>query len=45
MTVRERILALKLLEKQNHNPAYANKIGVHVDLQKAGNKKLEDKNV
>ena len=45
MTVKERILALRLLEKQNHNPAYTKKIGVHVDLLKGGTRKQEEKNV
>ena len=45
MTVKERILALRLLEKQNHNPAYTKKIGVHVDLPKGGTRKQEEKNV
>ena len=30
MTVRERILALKLLEKQEQHPEYAKRIGVQV---------------
>ena len=32
MTVRERILALKLLEKQERNPEYAKRIGIQVDM-------------
>lgn len=32
MTVRERILALKLLEKQEQHPAYAKRIGIQVDM-------------
>ena len=31
-TVRERILALKLLEKQERNPEYAKRIGIQVDM-------------
>jgi len=38
MTVRERILALKLLEKQEKNPEYVKQIGVHVSV-KENNKK------
>ena len=32
MTVRERILALKLREKQERNPEYAKRIGIQVDM-------------
>lgn len=32
MTVRERILALKLLEKQERNPEYAKQVGIQVYL-------------
>ena len=32
MTVHERILMLRLLEKQARNPDYVNKIGVHVSV-------------
>lgn len=32
MTARERILAIKLLEKQEQNPEYAKKIGIHVSI-------------
>lgn len=32
MTVKERILALKLLEKQEQNPEYAVRIGIQVSL-------------
>ena len=34
MTARERILALRLLEKQEKNPAYAKQIGVQVSIVK-----------
>ena len=37
MTVRERMLALRLLEKQEKNPEYARKLGVQVK----GSKKVE----
>ena len=33
MTARERILAIKLLEKLERNPEYANKIGIHVSIE------------
>lgn len=40
MTAKERILAIRLLEKQEQNPQYAKQIGVHVMIvnnnQKAG---------
>ena len=32
MTARERILAIKLLEKQEQNPEYTKKIGIHVSI-------------
>ena len=34
MTARERILALRLLEKQERNPEYAKRIGVRVVMVK-----------
>ena len=34
MTPRERILAWKLLEKQEKNPEYARQIGIQVHLEK-----------
>lgn len=34
MTVRERILAIKLLEKQERNPEYAKRIGIQVNMEK-----------
>ena len=42
MTVRERILAIKLLEKQDRMPEYAKQIGIQASMvtrppQKAGN--------
>ena len=40
MTTRERILALKLLEKQERDPEYAKRIGIQADL-----KMKEKKNV
>jgi len=45
MTARERILALKLLEKQEQNPDYAKRIGIRVNLVKKDPKDLEDKHV
>ena len=45
MTVRERILAIKLLEKQDRNPAYARRIGIQVNLVKQDPKITEVKNV
>lgn len=32
MTVRERVLALRLLEKQKKYPEYAERLGVHVEI-------------
>ena len=34
MTARERILAIKLLEKQERNPEYARRIGIQVSMEK-----------
>ena len=34
MTVRQRILALRLLEKQERNPKYAKRIGIQVSVVK-----------
>lgn len=33
MTVRERILALRLMEKEERNPEYAKRLGVHISLK------------
>ena len=33
MTVRERILALRLLEKQKQQPEYAKRIGIQVNIR------------
>lgn len=32
MTVRERVLAIKLLEKQEKNPEYLKKLGVYITM-------------
>lgn len=45
MTARERILAIKLLEKQEKNPEYAKQIGIQLSMVKKDLKTLEDKNV
>ena len=45
MTVRERILAIKLLEKQERNPEYAKQIGIRVSIIKKDLKITEVKNV
>ena len=45
MTARERILAIKLLEKQEKNPEYAKQIGIQVSMVKKDLKTMEDKNV
>ena len=34
MTARERILAIKLLEKQERNPEYAQRIGIQANIIK-----------
>ena len=45
MTARERILALKLLEKQERSPEYARRIGIQVNIVNKDPNKSEDKNV
>ena len=45
MTARERILAIKLLEKQEHNPDYAKRIDIQVSMVSKDPKKAEEKNV
>ena len=45
MTARERILALRLLEKQEQNPAYAERIGVQVKIFMKDPQIKEDKHV
>ena len=45
MTARERILAIKLLEKQECNPEYAERIGIQVSMVKKDSKIMEIKNV
>ena len=42
MTARERILAIKLLEKQERNPEYAQEVGVHVRMVTKGTKGKEN---
>ena len=43
MTARERILAIRLLEKQEKNPEYASWIGIQVDIVNQGQKAEERK--
>ena len=45
MTTRERILAIKLLEKQELKPEYAERIGIQVSMVKKDPKIMEVKNV
>ena len=45
MTPRERILALRLLEKQERNPEYARRIGIQASMVKKDPKITEAKNV
>lgn len=45
MTARERILAIKLLEKQERKPEYAELIGIQVRMVKKDPKIMEVKNV
>ena len=39
MTAKQRILALKFLEKQNRNPVFAKKIGVEIKIKEKDAKK------
>ena len=41
MTVRERMLVLKIKEKLDKNPEYAKKIGVRVNMEKNKNRELK----
>jgi hypothetical protein len=43
MTVRQRILAIRLLEKQMQNPEYAAGIGIQVRMVTKDSKKMEEK--
>ena len=45
MSPRERILALRLLEKQTRNPEYAERIGIQVRIVKKDPKVKDDRNV
>lgn len=45
MTARERILALRLLERQERNPDYAQRIGIQVRLVRNAPKVTEIKHV
>lgn len=45
MTARERILAIKLLEKQERNPEYVKRIGILVSMMKKDPTIMVDKNV
>ena len=45
MTARARILAIKLLEKQERNPEYARRIGIQVRITQKDPKKMEVKHV
>lgn len=45
MTARERILALRLLEKQEQKPDYARRIGIQVNVRTKDPSTLEDRNV
>ena len=45
MTARERILALRLLERQEQNPEYARRIGIQVNMMKKDPENKEEKHV
>lgn len=42
MTYRERVLALKFLEKQKRNPEYAKKLGVEVKMKSKKENRYEN---
>ena len=42
MNVRQRVLALRLLEKQKRNPEYAKRLGVEVSVSKNTAKKKQE---
>ena len=41
MTTRERILAIRLLEKQEEQPEYAKRIGIQVQMKKTDSQEKE----
>ena len=41
MTVRERMLALKIKEKQDKNPEYAKRIGIQVNIVENKNREIK----
>ena len=45
MTARERLLAIKLLEKQERDPEYLERIGIQVRMENQDPKNLEERNV
>lgn len=45
MTARERILAIRLLEKQERSPEYAKRIGIQVKITQKDPNNKEDKHV
>lgn len=45
MTVRERILALRLLEKQEKHPEYTRNLGIQVYVAKNNAREMEEKYV
>ena len=44
MTIKERILAIRLLEKQEQNPEYAMRIGIHAQIKQQGFQEKEERN-
>lgn len=41
MTVRERVLALRLLEKQNKNPELAKQLGIEIKIEERQKKNIQ----
>lgn len=42
MTVRERVLAMRLLERQERDPKYLKKLGVHITINQVEPTDLEE---
>ncbi|MBQ5328343.1 MAG: hypothetical protein J6J15_04070 [Oscillospiraceae bacterium] len=42
MSVRERILAIQLMEMQERHPEYAENLGIKVKMEEKGNRKEEE---
>ena len=43
MTVKNRILAIRLSQKLDKKPAYSQQLGVNAQLRKSGSRQVEDR--